>query len=298
MSEKLLDEEIDKLVKAGRIAHDAIELGRELIKPGASLLDVSDKIESFIISSGGFPAFPVQISMDNVAAHNAADPDDKTTFNDQLCSLDLGVSIEGYISDTALTIDLSGKNSSLVKASEEALKAAIDTVKPGVEIGKIGRAIHDAITSFGFSPVVNLTGHGLGLYQIHTAPSIPNFDTHDKTRLEEDMVIAIEPFATPGIGRIRETENANIFAFSTKKPVRSIIARRLLHEISSYHGLPFTTRWLTRKFKPFEVNFGLSELLRNRVVEAFPPLVEVSGALVSQREHSMIVREDPLVYTR
>lgn len=291
-------ENIEDWRKAGKIAAEALAFGKGLIIKGASLLEVSDKIEEKIKQLGGECAFPVQISCDQIAAHYCADPDDDTVFENQVACLDIGVHINGCIGDTACTVDLSGKNSELVKASEEALQNAIKTVRIGATLAEIGKAIHDTITGYGFSPIRNLSGHGLSPYNVHDKPSVPNYDTGDKTMLTKGQVIAIEPFATNGLGMIHETENANIFAIITKKPVRSMITRQVLKEIEKYQGLPFTTRWLVKKFPLFKVNFALKDLLNQNIITKYSPLPDKNKGLVSQAEHTLLVDEKVEVLTK
>jgi len=288
---------LDKYIKAGKIASEAREYGKSLIKVGASLLEVSDKIEKKILELGGKLAFPTQISINDVAAHNCAEPDDDTKFEKgDLCKLDIGVHIDGYVADTAVTIDL-GDNEDLVKASEDALNEALKIIKPGVTLAEIGEAIKNAIAKYNFAPIKNLSGHGLDRFVIHGPPTIPNFNTHDNTELKEDQVIAIEPFATNGGGMIYETDKANIFSLVEKKPVRSQITRAVLKEIEQFENLPFTTRWLTKKFPLFKVNFALRELLQIEAIRKYPPLPEKNHGLVSQAEHTVIVKEKPIITT-
>ncbi len=212
---------LDKYIKAGKIASEARNYGKNLIKVGASLLEISDKIENKIKELGGELAFPVQISMNDVAAHNCADPDDTTKLKKgDLCKLDIGVHIDGYVADTACSVDL-GDNNDLVKASEDALTEALKIIKPGTTLAEIGETIKNAISKYGFSPIKNLSGHGLSKYVIHGPPTIPNFNTHDDTKLKEDDVIAIEPFATNGFGMIYESEKANIFSLVKKASKKS-----------------------------------------------------------------------------
>ncbi len=291
-------ENLEKWRKAGEIAAKALAYGKSLIKKNASLLEVSDLIEKRIKELGGEPAFPVQISCDNVAAHYCADSDEKTVFKNQVASLDIGVHIDGCIGDCACTVDLSNNYRNLVKASEDALKAAIGITGAGVELREIGKAIQEVITSYGFAPIKNLSGHGLSLYNIHDFPTIPNYDNKDATKLEKDTIIAIEPFATTGIGLIQETERANIFSFIEKKPVRSPAAREIFAEIQKYEGLPFTTRWLISKFPSFKLNLALRELARAGCIREFPPLTEKARGIVSQAEHTLYIGDKTEVLTK
>lgn len=282
----------EKLIKAGKIAAEALEYGKSMIRPGVKLVDVCDEVEKKIKSLGGEMAFPVQISMNDVAAHFCPNEDDETVFKDQIVSIDVGVSVDGFIGDTALTVDLSGKNDELIKASLEALDNAIKMVKPGVKVREIGKVIHKTITSYGFAPIRNLSGHGLGEYNIHTKPNIPNYDNGDNTLLKEGDVIAIEPFASAGAGVVYESGQGTVFALVNKKPVRNMITRAVLKEIESYNDLPFCRRWLNNRFGAAKTNFALRELKAIDSIRDYPPLVDQSHGLVSQAEHSLIVTKD------
>ncbi len=284
--------------KAGKIAAEVLAYGKDLIKKDRLVLDVANQIEAKIFELNAKPAFPVQLSMNEIAAHYCPEDNDNSVFSDQLVSLDVGVHIDGCIGDTACTVDLSGKNSDLVKAAEEALKAAIEVVKVGVELKDIGKSIETAITNYGFNPVKNLSGHGLDLYNIHSKPSIPNFNTKDSTKLEKRKVIAIEPFATNGIGLIGEKGDASVFSLIGKKSVRIGFVRDILKQIESYNGLPFTTRWLTKKFSEGQVRYALNQLKLLEILREHPPLVEKENGLVSQAEHSLLIDDEIIVLTK
>jgi methionyl aminopeptidase len=284
--------------KAGKIAAEALEYGRQLIKPGAKLLEVCDKVEEKILALGGNMAFPVQISCDDIAAHYCPDEEDAVVFDRQVTSLDVGVHVNGFIGDNAVTVDLSGQYADLVKASREALEAAIKVIKPGVTLGAVGKEIHDAITSYGFAPIRNLSGHALGEYNVHDKPSIPNFDTGDDTQLKEGQVIAIEPFASTGAGVIYESGNAIVFSLSGRKPVRSQFTKEVLMEIGKFEELPFTTRWLTRKLGKAKVAFGFRELKQLGLLVDYPPLVDRKHGMVSQAEHTVLVKDKAEILTR
>jgi methionyl aminopeptidase len=294
-----MDEEtIQKYVKAGKIAAEALQHGKSLIKPGVLVVDVLDQVEEKIIELGGEIAFPAQASLNETAAHFCPLMGDETKFSDQLIKLDVGAHIDGYVADTALTVDLSGKFGDLIKASREALDKALEIIKPGVKIGEIGKVIHGVITGYGFSPVRNLSGHGLGHFDVHTKPSIPNFDTGDERTLEEGVVFAIEPFASTGAGAVYESGEAGVLMMEDKRPVRNPITRQVLQEIETYNGLPFAKRWLQKKFGA-KVGFAFRELKQLGCLREFPPLVDESKGMVSQAEHSVIVTADGAkVFTR
>src|SRR3989338_4048261 len=119
MSEKTTPENLEKYRKVCKIAAEALKYGKGFIKKGNALLEVVEKAEEKIFQLGGKPAFPAQISLNHIAAHFCPDADDKTVFSDQLVKLDVGVHIDGFIGDIATTVDLSGKNSELMRASRE-----------------------------------------------------------------------------------------------------------------------------------------------------------------------------------
>ena len=290
-------EELERYRKAGRIASTALREGAAMIKPGILLRDVLDKVEARIEAMGGGIAFPAQLSLNEVAAHYCPSQEDDTAFQEgDVVKLDVGAHVDGRIADNALTIDL-GSHEELLKASKEALHAALKIATPGTTLDELGRTIQETITSHGYKPVRNLSGHGLGHYKVHTLPSIPNTPTGDKTALREDMTIAIEPFATDGEGAIQEGGTPTVFSPAARKPTRSPYARQVAGKLQGYHGLPFTTRWLEKEYGVGKTRLALRELQRNGSITPHPPLPERRGGLVSQHEHSVIVKDKPLIYT-
>ncbi len=290
--------ELDDWITAGRIAAQALDYGGTLIKPGVKIVDVCDKVDAKIRELGGEPAFPTQVSCDHIAAHFCPDADDATVFDKQVASLDVGVHVNGAIGDNALTIDLSGKHADLLKASREAVDAALKIVQIGTTLSEIGTTIQEVIESHGFVPIRNLSGHGLERYGIHTGPTIPNIDTGDPTPLEDGMFIAIEPFASTGSGSVQDSGDATIFSLVNPKGVRSQFARDVMKEIEQYKTLPFTTRWITQKLGKGKTLFGLRELMQAGVLEGYPPLVDSKRGITSQAEHSVFVCDKPIVLTR
>jgi len=289
---------LKKYLQAGKIATEALNYGKGLIKSGAKVREILEKVEDKIIELGGLPAFPAQISLNEFAAHSCADLSDETTLKDEVVKLDVGVHIEGYIADTALTVDLSGKHTKLLEASREALENALKIVQPGVTLGEIGRVIQETITSYGFAPVKNLCGHGLGEYEIHAAPSIPNVDNGNARKLEEGEVIAIEPFASTGAGLVQESSPATLFTLVNDSGIRDPITRNMLKEIKTYKGLPFAKRWLEKKFGTPKTNFALRTLLKAGCLEEHAPLFDQNRGIISQAEHSVIVQKKPIVFTK
>jgi methionyl aminopeptidase len=279
---------LEKYRSAGRILAEVLEEARPKVEVGASLLDVAEFVEGAIRLRGAQPAFPCNISLDRMAAHYTPTPADKSVFGESMVKLDVGVHVDGYIADAAVTVDLSG-HEKLTEASCAGLEAALELVGPGVSTATIGKAIEDAITGYGYKPVSNLTGHGLSRYLAHDEPAVPNKALDKGEVLNVGDVIAIEPFATNGSGRISESSINEIYGLSAPRPVRLPAARLLLKEIQeSYKTLPFARRWL----KGERTEYALMQLLRSGVVHRYPVLWEVEGALVSQAEHTVVVLEN------
>lgn len=291
------ENEKSSYVEAGRIAFEALTKGISKIKKGESIQLILKEIEEFIKSKGAMLAFPPQIAVNSVAAHYYPVEEQPVISEGDVVKLDVGVCVDGYIADTARTVSINADDN-LVKASEDALRVALKKIRPGVTLSEIGGSIQEVITSYGFSPIRNLSGHSLGRYNVHEPPSIPNFDTGDETTLSEGQVIAVEPFASTGAGVVYESSNPTIFSLKKEKPVRNPITRSVLQEIKSYKGLPFTSKWLIDKFGAGKTRFALRELTNNSVIEGHPPLIDKLKGNVSQAEHSVIVRDKPIIYTK
>lgn len=293
-----MDDGVKLRFEAGQIARKAILQGAKMIKPGVLLKDICDTVEQRIKKEGASLAFPTQINLNHIAAHYCPDLNDKTEIKEgDIVKLDCGSHIQGYVADNAVTVDL-GTGTDLKKASDAALKAAIKLCKPGNYTHELGKAIEDQAQNFGFSPIRNLSGHGIGRWDVHCSPSVPNYNPGNGIELKEGMAIAIEPFVTNGEGLVVESAPINVFMMKQKKPVRSQFAREALKIIETYNGLPFARRWLEEKMGSAKANFGLNELVKMGVLTTYGPLVERKNGLVSQSEHSVIIQKgNPLVIT-
>lgn len=288
----------EKYVEAGRIAKQARELAVDEAEPGTELITIAEKTEAFIRDEGAQPAFPVNLSIDDYAAHYTPSRDDDTVFEEQhVLNIDVGVHVDGYIGDTAVTVDPSGENEELVAASAEALDAALAVVEPGVTLGEIGAAIQQAVESHGFKPVRNLSGHGLGHYEQHTGKTIPNIDTGSEKQLERGEAIAIEPFATDGAGKVKDGKPGNIYRLENDQ-ARGRTGRKVLGEVKNrFKTLPFTSRWI-ESVSAAQVTTAMQNLVRSGNLHSYDILAEQDGGLVSQKEHTVIVEDEPVVTTR
>ncbi|MFQ3318068.1 MAG: methionyl aminopeptidase [Natronomonas sp.] len=288
MSVDLTDEQYEKHREAGEILAQVREEAADRVEVGVEHLEVAAFAEDRIRELGGEPAFPVNISIDEEAAHATPEPGDDATFGEEMINLDIGVHVDGWLADTAVTVDLSG-TPELAEAPAEALDAALDIIEPGVETGEIGAEIEDVIDGYGYNPVVNLTGHGLGHWEQHTEPNIPNRAVQQGIELEVGDVVAIEPFVTDGGGKVSEGSDEEIYALEQEASVRNRQAREALEQIvEEFKTLPFARRWLDTS----RAKMALRRLEQQNVVHGYPVLKEQDGFLVSQKEHTIIVTED------
>jgi len=240
-------EEIEKWKDAGRLARDALQFGKTLIENRKRMLDVTEKIESYVRKNGGELAFPTNLAVNNVGAHWTPSSKSKDIFrNGDVVKLDVGVHIDGYIGDNALTVEIETKNyEKMIEASREALNAAINVAVAGVNVGVIGHAVQDKIEQYGYRPIANLTGHRIKRYNLHSGISIPSVRERGGPSLTNGDIVAIEPFVTDGAGRVGGKRNSNIYHLRQIRKIRDEKATELMIEIKDrYKGLPFAERWL------------------------------------------------------
>ena len=277
------------LHEAGRVSKEAKERGMELVADGVLLLDVAEEIEGLMRKRGLRPAFPTCISIDNIAAHYSPTHDDTLRFRrGNVVKLDLGAQRDGWVADTAVTVEVGTRNwSRLIQASELALQTAIEAVRPGVETRLLGEGIRRAIESNGYKPIRNLTGHTIERYVLHAGKSVPNIP-HGHDVLEEGEVVAIEPFSSSGAGEVDGTRTGNIYRVLRTKPQKEGALTEFLGQLDAeFKGLPFAERWaygLNPKAPAL-----LNQLLRTRAVMTYPALLDVGAGIVAQTEHTMIV---------
>ena len=286
------DGAIESYREAGAVLVEAMNEARGMVEPGRTHLEVAEWAEDFIHESGAGLAFPVNISVNEEASHATPARDDETTFGEEMVCLDIGVHVDGYIADAAVTVDHTG-SVELVEAAEMALAAAIDEAGPGVEVGVVGQAIEDVIRGYGYTPVLNLSGHGVQQYDAHTEPNVPNRGVDRSVELKPGQAVAIEPFATDGRGKVGEGTAEEIYELKHERSVRDRRARQTLEEIAGFDGLPFAARWLDGD----GADMALRRLKQANVITGYPVLKEAEGSLVSQAEHTLLITEDGVEVT-
>src|ERR671924_23410 len=279
-------------LQAGKIAAKVRETARKKYHVGLTLFEICESVEAQIRSLNAEPSFPVNTSLNETSAHYTAEPNDDTLVKEgDVLKIDIGVQIDGYIADTAVTVCYDPKYEALVRTAETALGEAIRIAKANIKASDIGRVIETTITKFGFKPIQNLSGHSLQQYTIHAGKSIPNIWTGGSSfALLPNEVYAIEPFVTTkdGQGVVYEGKTKNIFGITSRKPVKDKEADDLLGIIwSRYKTLPFALRWLTEK----DLRRLADILIRKKNVHAYPILVEGHNKIVVQAEHTLIPTE-------
>jgi len=298
------EEEIEKTKKAGKIHQEVVAYAREIVKPGVKLIDIAIKIDDKIAELGAKPAFAVTLCIDDVAAHATPAVGDEEVARG-LLKVDIGLQVDGYVADSAFSLDMDEKgseesemNKKLIEAAESGLKNGVETINIGVALGEIGKNIQEAIGKHGFVPIKNLSGHQIKQYDLHAGLNVPNYDSGQETALEEG-VYAVEPFATNGLGRVKDGKPSGIYRLDREGNVRDSFAREVLNFISEeYQTLPFCSRWIVKKF-------GSRGLLALRMIEQagilhqYPKLMEEGKGKVAQAEHTVILTgKEKIVSTR
>lgn len=289
---------LEKYLKAGKIAAEVCRKTQAMIKPGLKLIDLAEFAEAEIARLGGMPAFPLNISINEIAAHYTPQYNDEKTINEKdIVKIDVGVHVDGYIGDTALT--WCAQKNNLVDASKSVLEAAIAVVKPGVTVSEISSAIEAKASELGVGVIVNLTGHTLDRYVFHGAPSIPNVKNSNSHAFAEDGVIAIEPFVLESNGTVKDSSPVEIYRHVMDRPIRLAEARKILELAGDrYHGLPFAKRWVCKEISPMKVQLALNQLESIGAIESYPVLKESRGRPIAQAEHTIIVKDEPIITTR
>ncbi len=290
------DEELEKFRLSGKILRETREEMRPYVKENMPIIDVCEKVEGLIRAKGGRPAFPCNVSINEVAAHYTSPPNDTQTIPfGSTVKVDLGVHVDGYVTDTAFTVSFNPEGRSMITTSEFALKTAIDNIHGDMALGKIGSLIETAIRNRGFKPISNLTGHSVGRYLIHAGLSIPNVAQVSLAKVRTGEVYAIEPFVTlpDAIGRVEDSPQTTIYRFLKTKSVKNEYAKKLLKHIeANFRTLPFAERWLIGVIPKEQHGTAFKEVLTSKSVMGYPVFVEESKKPVAQAEHTVLLKDD------
>lgn len=292
-----MDEEaFRKLRESGRILRETREELKGFIRENMPIIKVCEKAEELIRSKGAKPAFPCNVSINEIAAHYTSPPGDKRTIpENSLVKVDIGAHVDGYVTDTAVTVCFNHELRDMVETAEQALKKAIEIIQPNMSTSKIGAVIEQAIKSRGYRPVSNLTGHQVGRYLVHAGTSLPNVAHISLTKVRLGEAYAVEPFVTVqnAAGKVEESREVTIFRFVKQKPLKNPYAKKLLTYIEeNFRTLPFAERWLQGIVPQEHYQEAFRELLVSKAVMGYPVFVEASGKPVAQAEHTVLLVED------
>jgi methionyl aminopeptidase len=291
----LPEDVLEKYQRAGKMARDVREEMKRFVVTGMPVIDICEKAEGLIREMGGHPAFPCNVSINEIAAHYTSPPADAHVIPEKaLVKVDIGAHVDGYIADTAVSICFDPDHEHLVHTAEKALNTAVETLYGGMSTSKLGSTIQKTIETYGCKPISNLTGHQIGRYLIHTGKSLPNVSHFMGSRIKAGEVVAIEPFVTVrgAAGKVKDGAEETIFRFVKRKSVKSPHAKRLLSHIeTNFRTLPFAERWLQGVVPQAEHQAAFGELLRTKCLMTYPVFIEASGNPVAQAEHTVLVVE-------
>jgi len=293
------EEAIEKFKLSGKILRETREEIKDFVREGMPIIEVCEKAERLVREKGGKPAFPCNVSINEIAAHYTSPPNAKKVIPEKsLVKVDIGVHVDGYVTDTAITICFNQEYKSLVEAAEQALKAAIKNIQPEMPTSKLGAIIEKTIKSRGFKPISNLTGHQVGRYLVHAGTSLPNVSHVSFSKIKLGETYAIEPFVTlpKAVGRIENSEEITIFRFLKPKSLKNPYAKQLLKLIEeNFRTLPFAERWLQGMVPKEHYRKAFQELLSSKALMGYPIFIEVSRKPVAQAEHTVLIVEDGCV---
>lgn len=290
---------IEKFRQAGKVLRETREEMKTFVHEDMPIIQVCEKAEALVREKGGKPAFPCNVSINEVAAHYTSPPDDTNRIPEKsLVKVDIGAHVDGYVADTAVTVCFNPEYVTLVEAAERALKAAVDSILPDMSTSKLGSVIEKTIKSHGLKPISNLTGHSVGRYLVHAGTSLPNVSHILSSKIRLGGVYAIEPFVTfpDAAGRVRDDDAATIFRFVKSRSLKNPSAKQLLDYIEEdLKTLPFAERWLQNIVPKEEYREAFHELLSSKAVMGYPVFVEESRKPVAQAEHTVLIVEDGCV---
>ncbi len=289
-------EALAKFRLSGKILRETREEMRSYVCENMPIIDVCEKAENTIRAKGGKPAFPCNVSINEITAHYTSPPNDKKTIPAKaVVKVDIGVQVDGYVTDTAFTACFDPEHKKMTETAEIALKTAVDNIRSDMPVGRLGGLIETAIRNRGFKPISNLTGHSVGRYLIHAGTSIPNISQLSLTKVHIGDIFAIEPFVTlpDAAGHVEDAPEMTIFRFLKPKNLQTSHAKQMSKFIeTNFKTLPFAERWLKGAVSKEKHAEAFKELLKSKTLTAYPVFIEASGKPVTQAEHTVLITEN------
>lgn len=320
VADKLMENEWNNLRKASEVHRQARRWFQSWVRPGVPLTVLCERLEAktaelvgALGASGTGPTppcgwgFPTGVSLNHVAAHYTPNHGDKTVLTyDDVMKVDFGVQVGGRIVDSAFTVAFNPKYDAAIESTKDATNTGLRLAGVDARFSEIGAAIEEVIGSYEveldgkthtMKPIRNLNGHSIAPYQIHGGKSVPIVKTGgaEGLRMEENEVYAIETFASAnGKGIVHEEYECShymrIFDLPKNPTLRLPSAKNVLNAVTNEFGsLAFCRRWLDDRGHTKHL-MGLKNLCQSGYVTPYPPLVEQKGAIVTQMEHTVIIR--------
>mmetsp|Transcript_5557 Transcript_5557/g.9521 ORF Transcript_5557/g.9521 Transcript_5557/m.9521 type:complete len:491 (-) Transcript_5557:61-1533(-) len=305
--DKLTASKVNDLRKAAECHRQVRKAAQKFARPGVKLIDICELIETTnrrLVEAQGLQqgiAFPTGCSINHCAAHYTPNPGDDTVLGyDDVMKIDFGTQINGHIIDCAFTVAFNPVYDNLLTAVKEATNEGIKQAGIDVRLCDIGAAIQEVMESHEVEignqvhtvkAVQNLCGHSIAPYQIHAGKSVPIVRGGPQTKMDEGELFAIETFGSTGKGRVFEAPDCSHYMKDFEAgsvALRHPRAKALLAHINNHFStLAFCRRWIEDDF-PKHVA-PLKALVDAGVVNAYPPLNDVSGSYVAQYEHTIFL---------
>ncbi len=219
--------DVTGLLRIGKIVALAIQTMRDALEVGMTTADLDAVGAQFLRDNGARSApqlaynFPgaTCISVNDEVAHGI--PGTRVIHEGDIVNIDVSAELDGYYADSGFTVPVppvTPETQRLIDCAQHALARAIDAAHTGNRLNAIGRAVQTEAERCGYSIIRELSGHGVGRH-IHEKPSVPNYYTHRaKDHLTDGLVLTIEPFLTPGTGRVYTADDGWTIKTVDKKP--------------------------------------------------------------------------------
>eukprot|EP00128_Syssomonas_multiformis_P014064 Colp12_sorted_trinity150504_noHs@3690 len=277
--------------------------------PGRRMVDICETIENSVralIKERGLEAgiaFPTGCSLNHVAAHYTPNGGDETVLQyDDVCKIDFGIHINGYIVDCAFTHTFNPKYDPLKNAVREATNTGVREAGIDVRLCDVGEAIQEVMESheieldgktFPIKCIRNLNGHSIAPYRIHAGKTVPIVKGGEATKMEEGEFYAIETFGSTGRGYVHEDMECSHYMKNFNAdhvPLRLAKSKSLLQTINKNFGtLAFCRRYLDR-IGETKYLLALKNLVDVGIVDPYPPLLDIKGSYTAQFEHTLVLK--------
>lgn len=300
---------LESVRKAAKIHKKVRKEIREFIKPGVKIYDICTKIEDRIrkysdknLNDG--IAFPTGISLNHVAAHYTPDKGgDYCLKYDDVCKIDFGVHHNGWIIDSAFTINFDPKWDPLLEASKDAVRNVIKNCGDEVCVSELGEISEEIVKSYeidgiALKPIDNLYGHSINQWKIHAGKFIPGVKNNLDYRIKSGEFYAVEIFPTTGNGTTKLEGESTHFMLKdnyTPKKFKFKRSKELLNLLNNdFKTLPFCPRFLDYKYNK-KYDPCIKELFYSEIITSHPPLVDSINSKVSQFEHTIYVDDSKII---